>query len=407
MGKGGVAVCHKEHMQVQNLTVQMPTRMEIMFFRVLLSDGNALLLCAMYRPQWHYSEPITFLTNNLDAIMEAHNCQNVLIVGDLNQHLVQRSFDDMMAVHGLSNYVDFPTHERGGSLDPVVTDLPDSEVTCRPLDRVGSSDHYAVLTNVNLNAALDEGMERKTWVWRHADWEAIQRKLRQTDWDGMLNGDVNEDAAALTSYLLRLQHDHVPHRIYTTKPGDPPWFGYRCRLAADNKHRAWVRFKRHPTARNRNVHKQACRDMKRTSRWAIETWKRDLRAKLSGNSIGSKEWWTLVKEQQGHVAHTRIPVLNKADGTLARSSQEKAEVFAEQFSSKMTVPDPHRATPNIDPLCRDQLDDIDINEEEIKRLLKAVNTKKATGPDEIGPHLLKKCATRLTIPLALIFRICV
>ena len=54
----------------------------------------------------------------------------------------------------------------------------------------------------------------------------------------MFTGDVNEDAATLTSYILSLQHEHVPHRVYTTKPGDPPWFGYRCRLPADAKHKA-------------------------------------------------------------------------------------------------------------------------------------------------------------------------
>ena len=407
MEKGGVAVCHKEYMQVQELSVQLPNWMEIMFFRILLSDGKALLLCAMYRPQRHHGHPITFLTDNLDAIMEAHNCQNVLIVGDLNPPLVQRAFNDMMAVHGLTNYVDFPTHVLGGSLDPVVTDLPDGDVTCKPLDKVGTSDHFAVLTNVNLNAAMDEGTERKTWVWRHADWETIQCKIAQTDWDEMFNGDVNEDVAALTSHILGLQHDHVPHRVYTTKPGDPPWFGYRCRLAADAKHKAWVRLKRHNTTRNRNLHKQACKDMKRTSKWAIATWKRDLKAKLSGNSIGSKEWWTLVKEQQGLITHSRIPVLNKADGTLARTSQEKAEVFAAQFSGKMSVPDPNRPTPNLDPRCMDRLDSIDINEDEVRRLLKKVNTKKATGPDEISPHLLKKCASELAKPLMRIFRACV
>ena len=147
--------------------------------------------------------------------------------------------------------------------------------------------------------------------------------------------------------------------------------------------------------------------MKRTSKWAIATWKRDLRSKLSGNSIGSKEWWTLVKEQQGHITHSRIPVLNKTDGTLARTSQEKAEVFAEQFSSKKTVTDPNRPTPNLGLRCADHLDSIYINEEEIRRLLKGVNTKKATGPDEISPHLLKKCASELAKPLMRIFRDCV
>ena len=405
--KGGVAVCHKENMEIQALTVQVPTWMEIMFFRIMLSNGKALLLCAMYRPQWHLNDPITFLTENLDTIMESHNCQNVIIVGDLNPPLVQRAFNDMMAVQGLTNHVNFPTHELGGSLDPVLTDLPDSDVECKPLDKVGTSDHYAVMTNVKLRAALDEGTERMTWIWKHADWEAIQRKLEQTVWDDMFTGKVNEDAAILTSYILSLQHDHVPHRVYTTKPGDPPWFGYRCRLAADTKHKAWVRLKRHPTTRNRNLHKQACKDMKRTSKWAIATWKRDLRSKLSGNSIGSKEWWTLVKEQQGHITHSRIPALNKADGTLARTSQEKAEVFAHQFSQKMTVPDPNRATPSLSRQSTERLENIDINEDEVRRLLKAVNTKKATGPDEISPHVLKKCARELANPLMRIFRACI
>ncbi|KAK4306660.1 hypothetical protein Pmani_021553 [Petrolisthes manimaculis] len=46
----GVAVCFKEGLQSQLLDVVTPPEMEAMFFRVVLADRSALLICAMYRP---------------------------------------------------------------------------------------------------------------------------------------------------------------------------------------------------------------------------------------------------------------------------------------------------------------------------------------------------------------------
>lgn len=40
-----------------------------------------MLLCSAYRPQL-----------KLYTIISEYNCQNMLIVGDLNQHLVERAF---------------------------------------------------------------------------------------------------------------------------------------------------------------------------------------------------------------------------------------------------------------------------------------------------------------------------
>lgn len=55
--------------------------------------------------------------------MAAHNCQNVVTGGDLNQHIVRKAFAELTVVQELNNHADFPTHERGGSLDHVLLDL--------------------------------------------------------------------------------------------------------------------------------------------------------------------------------------------------------------------------------------------------------------------------------------------
>ena len=101
---GGIAVCHRDGLQIETLPIDVPDVLEILFLRIILADRSAVLLCAAYRPQWQGSAPLTYLTDHLDDIMAAHNCQNVVIVGDLNQHLVMRAFTE------LHNHVDFPTH---------------------------------------------------------------------------------------------------------------------------------------------------------------------------------------------------------------------------------------------------------------------------------------------------------
>ena len=61
--------------------------------------------------------------------------------------------------------------------------------------------------------------------------------------------------------------------------------------------------------------------------------------KLSGLGVGSKTWWTLVREKQGLNCQEAIPPLSRPDGTFATSSREKAELLAEYFAAKMTVED--------------------------------------------------------------------
>lgn len=67
-----------------------------------------------------------------------HSCDRVVIVSDMNQHLVTRSFGELLKVVSLVNLVDFPTHTSGSFLDPVISNLPDSG-TVALLDHLSQS----------------------------------------------------------------------------------------------------------------------------------------------------------------------------------------------------------------------------------------------------------------------------
>ncbi|KAG0717429.1 hypothetical protein GWK47_054467 [Chionoecetes opilio] len=145
---GGVALCYREtvNVQVVETPVHVPRDLELLTLKIIDSDGQGLLCVGCYRPPSQGTALLDFLTVNLDSMMTANQCDRVLIIGDLNQHIVRDDFSTLHVVNDLQNHVHFPTHISGSSLDPVVTDLPPHTVQCQPLDFVSTSDHVAVLT---------------------------------------------------------------------------------------------------------------------------------------------------------------------------------------------------------------------------------------------------------------------
>ena len=153
------------------------------------------------------------------------------------------------------------------------------------------------------------------------------------------------------------------------KPKDQPWFGYQCRVAADEKSRAWNNYKQNPTRRKKQLHTDTCKRMKRVEQWAMRRWQEDLKTKLTERPTGSKDWWNIIKQQQGFVEEDSIPPLTRPDGSVAIDSIDKAELLASFFATLRT------------------------NMHEVERHLRDIDVKKALGPDNISPYILKNCAS--------------
>ena len=88
-----IALCHCDDLQADVLLVNTPDELEIMFAHLILVDGSGLLLCG--------SNSLAYLKDNQDNIIVSHNCQNVVVVGDLNQQLVARDSTEWTVVQEL------------------------------------------------------------------------------------------------------------------------------------------------------------------------------------------------------------------------------------------------------------------------------------------------------------------
>ncbi|KAG0718254.1 hypothetical protein GWK47_052787 [Chionoecetes opilio] len=113
----------------------------------------------------------------------------------------------------------------------------------------------------------------------------------------------------------------------------------------------------------------ACENMKRVQKEAINNWRDHLKRKLTGQSVGTKDWLSSIKQQQDFSRDDSIPPLTAPDGSVVTSHRGKAQVLAAHFSSKMTVPDPEREPPTVPVLTKASLGNITITTEEVLQQL--------------------------------------
>ena len=201
----------------------------------------------------------------------------------------------------------------------------------------------------------------------------MREDINQTDWEALLTGSIDHQVGAFTNRLISLQSKYVPCQTFKSRPTDQPWFGYRCREAADLKSRSWRRLRANNTRANQETYKTACKNMAIVQRDAISRWKSDMATKLSGQSVGRKEWWSGVRQQQGLESDSTIPPLTTPSGGVVTRGRDKAELLASHFSDKMCVPHPTRAPPRIPLLTTVQLNHLSITKEEVLCLLTKIH----------------------------------
>ena len=86
---------------------------------------------------------------------------------------------------------------------------------------------------------------------------------------------------------------------------------------------------------------------------------------------------------------TNIPTLI-FNGEHADGDTEKANMLNDYFSSQTLINDQNKHLPHLDLITDKTLEYITVSEQEIRDVLKNLDTSKAHGPDHVSPHFLRK-----------------
>ena len=207
---------------------------ERMWFLLHTQLGPYLICCWYRRPDRGETGSIMSLRSEYESLKG--QAVGTIIVGDLNIHQVKwlrysdgnspegEEMANFCMEFGFSEYTRAPTREKY-LLDLTLCDAqPPVDVRVVP----GVSDHSMVYSRFDFSVSLAAESRRKVWRYDKANWSAMERSIRNTEWYLMDAMGVNGAANLVTSTLQKLMREHIPCKSILLRSSSHPWLNEQC-----------------------------------------------------------------------------------------------------------------------------------------------------------------------------------
>jgi len=402
-GHGGVLIAVKSKLNPNLISIE--TELELCFIKINVSGLN-YKIGVVYRP------PSSNRTENaeLNATLrnQLWNTNNFCVVGDFNfrninwNNLTSVSTDEhnfLELIHelNLTQNVREPTRQ-AAILDLCLSPNDDSIINLAVKETFSTSDHSYFTFEVNLPINIS----KKRFMYRDyndVDYELLHAHLATIDWDCLFNGyddDCNMLWTTFQSVLDDLTMQYVPIKVFSNR--NVPWFSPYLKRIFRTKQRKFNKFKNNSTNRNLTEYKNYCLFVKEKINASKVRYER---RKFLGKNKNPKQFFDYVNRRTKRVQ----PVANlQHDGRIITDDSEKAEILLRQYCSVFTedngtLPECPQSAP-LNTLCDISIDDLDII-----KAIRQMNSNSAPGPDGIHPKLITKIYTYLIKPLKRIFNI--
>ena len=149
---------------------------------------------------------------------------------------------DFATVSGCDQLVVGPVHARGGTLDLLMTDVPDL-VRVAVIAPIGNSDHSSLSAVISMAQAVSKlCVSRKGFLKHQVNWNTVCGAIRELPWRNIWLSDNTVEILKEHQSLL-LGH-YVPTKVICVSKKDKPWFDDQCRHAFGLKQEAHLRWTR-------------------------------------------------------------------------------------------------------------------------------------------------------------------
>lgn len=381
---------------------------EVMVIRVCSQYKNFYIFSCYRNPDLN-DGIYDCLRDSMAAVQERDVKSCFIFVGDFNAHhrewLESRSPTDRHGIAawdftnetGCTQLVAEPTHISGNRLDLFITDVPGiCRVTVEP--QIGSSDHFAVSAKVVLNAPIpDLTISKRVLLKSRANWEAMSNEVQAIVWREVFGHESPVDK--LNSIVSDIISRHIPSKVIKMRSNDRPWFSDECRAAFNRKQAAYHRWARNRTPELWEEYRLARNFATRTFNRAEMSFNSHLKEKLA-QSRNSHTWWKNLKLSLFGV-HQAVSPLKKADGSLTYNADEKAQLLANHFDSKMSR-DNIEIPSGCYPLPK--LSTIAFRSSELLKTLQNLDEYGGIDPNGAFPNFFKTFSDLFAPKLAVLFR---
>ena len=143
---------------------------------------------------------------------------------------------DFATISGCDQSVVSPTHARGGTLDLLMTDVPDL-VRVAVLAQIGNTDHSSLSAVISMAQAVPNlRVSRKVFMKHQVNWNTVCGAIWELPWRNIWLSD--NPVEVLNEHLSLLVGRYVPTKVICVHNKDKPCFDDQCRHACGLKQEA-------------------------------------------------------------------------------------------------------------------------------------------------------------------------
>ena len=407
---GGVLIAVNNKLTLQSKLIPVKCAAELLAVELTLPDCTKIIISTCYRVGTLGISNCKEIMNTLNKLSRKKMLRKFVVIGDFNlknvnwnagngiisTNSLENEFLNGFADLGLLQCIDAPTHNKGKTLDILLTKSKQYITDLKVIDteRYCISDHFAVTFKISQTVTRKPRVKRTCFNYEKANWNDLNNDLNNINWDITL--DCQEPDIMWSNFknaVLDKVNMHIPK--FTIKSEyQPPWFDSECYAKCKDKDKLHKIYKTKKTLTSEIKFKTARKEFKTLIKFKM-------RANLvsDNRNILHKKFWSHVKST---TKLTRIPEVVSYGGKTASDSIEKAKMFNEYFRRQFSEASNYSI--NID-FQNDRSFDIDFSESRIKSILSALNVNKAQGPDGINGAVLKHCSDSLVYPLSKMFNL--
>lgn len=410
----------KSSLSCQRINVRNSDSLEFILVKTTL-ERTVFYFACFYIPPNSLSSVYSNVLDVLSQMYEVTSRDFVLCLGDFNlchvdwsasldglpiltpsniRPLFIAEFIDTIATDGLyqvnnvrnfmSRLLDliFTNNYEGVSVSKCTSPLSKVDVFHEPLD---------IFVSITSNIRDVPSYKNILYDFRKTDFVSLNLFLGSVNWNTVFD-DCSVDSATNFMYdILFVGFDHSVPLVYSQPPRKcPPWFTPHLKRLKNAKTKAHKRYCMSRVPFNYEVYARLREQFKSEQVIAYNAYIVDVQ-----NSIASEpsKFWSYVKLKQ---KSSVLPAVMSYNNMSADNLPDICDLFKQFFTSVYTCGEvPSMSMSNVPPYI--PLGSLHLSESDVFKALMNLDQHKRSGPDNVPPLVLVKCALTLFRPLTIIF----
>ncbi len=249
---------------------------------------------------------------------------------------------------------------------------------------------------------INKKPRRVVHIWSKANWDSIKEDTRTFCSSFLVdapNRSLEENWGCIVNHFTTMRSKYIPSKLSSSRY-NMPWLSGELRRLCRKKMRYFRRAKRTKSPVHRNAFKKIQNEVRSALNKAH--WSHLNSILTEGLELGdNKPFWSYIKSQRQDTQG--VSPLRKR-GQLHSDAPTKANILSEQFKSVFTKDDPHTSTKQLPGAGFPHIPPLAVEQHGIEKLLRALNPKKASGPDEIPARMLQALSVEIAPALTAFFQ---